>query len=256
MTLTLRHLTLAAAVALLCGTASAASAETLVVKGSATFNATLMPQYREDIEAVSGYRLEVVPTKSIDGLTALLAGQADLAMISSPLESEIELLKETRPDLRVNGLQSFLIHHTRVSFAVHPDNPVRATRWNLLRRVFSGDLSNWKQLGGRDQPIRVICVRDRGVLMSVEKQLMRGDKISPRNLVEAESGRTLPLMVAKDPGALGIAQLAEVKRHKLPEILLPVDIEQPLALVTLGPPTPAMYKVIDAARRVVAGQLD
>jgi hypothetical protein len=66
----------------------------------------------------------------------------------------------------------------------------------------------------------------------------------------------LPLMVAKDPGALGIAQLAEVKRHKLPEILLPVEIEQPLALVTLGPPTPAMYKVIDAARRVVAGQLD
>src|SRR5690349_13674369 len=118
MTLTLRHLTLAATAALLCWTASAASAETLVIKGSATFNASLMSQYREDIEAVSGYRLEIVPDRSIDGLSALLAGQADLAMISSPLESEIELLKQRRPDLPVDGLQSFLIQHTRVSFAV------------------------------------------------------------------------------------------------------------------------------------------
>jgi phosphate transport system substrate-binding protein len=256
MTLTLRHFTGAAAAALLCWTASDACAETLVVKGSVTFNATVMVQYRDDIEAVSGYQLNVLPTKSIDGLSALLTGETDIAMISSPLESEIDLLRQSRPDLVVSGLQSFLISHTRVAFAVHPDNPVRTTRWNLLRRVFSGDLTNWKQLGGRDLPINVICVRDRGVLMSVEKQLMRGDKIAPRNLVEAESGRALPLMVAKDRGALGVAQLAEVKRQKIPEMLLPVDIEQPLALVTMGTPTPAMYAVIDAARRVVAGQLD
>jgi phosphate transport system substrate-binding protein len=256
MTLTLRHFALAATAALLCWTGSAASAETLVLKGSATFNASLMTQYRDDIEAVSGHRLNIIPTKSIDGLTALLTGDADIAMISSPLESEIELVKQRRPDLSTEGLQSFLIHHTRVSFAVHPDNPVRATRWNLLRRVLSGDVSNWKQLGGPDLPITVICVSDRGVLMSVEKQLMRGNRITPRNLVEAESGRVLPFRVAENPGALGIAQLAEVKRHKLPEMLLPVEIEQPLSLVTRGPPTSAMYKVIDAARRVVAGQLD
>jgi hypothetical protein len=85
---------------------------------------------------------------------------------------------------------------------------------------------------------------------------MRGDRIAPRNVIDADSGRQLPMVVANDPGALGIAQLAEIRRHKLPELMLPAEIEQPLSLVTLGTPTPAMYAVIDAARRVVAGQLD
>src|SRR3954469_17986925 len=110
MKLTLRHFALAAAAALVCWTGASASAETLVIKGSATFNASVMTQYREDIEALSRYQLKAAPTRCSEGLSALLTGEADIAMISSPLESEIELLKQSRPDLSVKGLQSFLIH--------------------------------------------------------------------------------------------------------------------------------------------------
>jgi ABC-type phosphate transport system substrate-binding protein len=259
MQLTLRHFAFAATAALLCWAAqvASASAETLVVQGSTTFNSNLMVPYRGDIESVAGHQLRVIPSKSNVGLMALLAGEADLAMISSPLESEIALLRQTEPELPLERLQSFLIHRTRVAFAVHPDNPVRSSRWAMMRRVLNGEIHNWKHLGGLDLPIVVVCVREGGgVLMSVEKNIMRGDRISPRNLVTVETGPELPFVVAKDVSALGLAQMAEVRRHKLPELVLPAMIEQPLSLVSLGPPTPAMYAVIDAARRVVAGQLD
>jgi hypothetical protein len=85
---------------------------------------------------------------------------------------------------------------------------------------------------------------------------MRGEHISPRRLFQVESGPELPLAVMKDVGALGLAQVGEVRRHKLPEIAVRSVVEQPLLLVSLGEPTPAMFAVIDAARRVAAGQID
>jgi len=259
MAATFRHIVFAAATVLGCLMAPAASAwaDVLVVQGSTTFHANVMVPYRADIEAVSGHQLRVVPTKSNRGLLALLSGETDLAMISSPLDSEIALLKPSRPELPWRELHAFLISHTRVAFAVHPGNPVRAARWSTLRRILGGDITNWKQVGGRDLPINVVAVRSGGgVLLSVEKHIMRGEPIAAPSMVTVETGPEVPLAVANDPGALGLAQLAEVRRHKLPEIVVPTMVEQPLSLVTRGEPTPAMYAVIDAARRVVQGQLD
>jgi phosphate transport system substrate-binding protein len=259
MKATLRHFALAATAALVClgAPAAPACAAALVIAGSTTFNSTLLVPYRNDIEAISGHQLKIVPSKSNKGLLALLAGEADLAMISSPLESEISLLKEARPELPWERLRPFLIDHARVAFAVHPDNPVRAARWSALRRVLTGEIYNWKHLGGPDLAIDVISVRQGGgVLLSIEKNIMRGERISPRSLLQVESGPELPLAVKHNVGALGLAQLGEVRRHKLPEIAVGSIVEQPLSLVSLGEPTPAMFAVIDAARRVAAGQLD
>ena len=234
-----------------------ARAETLRLQGSTTFNSTLLVPYQSDIESVSGHKLNVAASKSSLGLIALMEGHADLAMISAPLETEIDLLQKTRPDLPTERLKSFLIHHTRVAFAVNPSNPVRTARWATMRRVLNGELDNWKQLGGPDLPIRVVMVHEGGgVLLSIERQLMRGQRASPRSPVLVDSGPQLPAVVAQDAGAVGLAQLGEVRRHGLPEIALPVAIEQQLFLVSADEPSPAMYAVIDAARRVAAGQLE
>src|SRR5262249_61239877 len=101
MRVIVRHIVSGAAAALVCWTAPAASAraDMLVVQGSTTFNANVMLPYRADIEGVSGHQLRVVPTKSNRGLLALLSGEADLAMISSPLDSEIAQLGPDSPEL-------------------------------------------------------------------------------------------------------------------------------------------------------------
>jgi ABC-type phosphate transport system substrate-binding protein len=178
-------------------------------------------------------------------------------MISAPLEIEIDLLRKITPELPVERLHGFVVHRTRVAFAVNPSNPVRSARWGMMRRILDGELDNWKHLGGPDAPIRVVLVREGGgVLLSIETQLMRGQRATPRNPVMVELGPQLVEVVAQDPGALGLAQLGEVRRRGLPELVLSVPIEQQLFLVSLDEPTPAMYAVIDAARRVAAGQLD
>jgi ABC-type phosphate transport system substrate-binding protein len=88
---------------------ASATAETLIVEGSTTFNARFMVPYRSAIEAAAKQTLTIVPNKSSLGLTSLLEGHADLAMISTSLESEIVLLRKKTPGLPFERLRSFNI---------------------------------------------------------------------------------------------------------------------------------------------------
>jgi cell division septal protein FtsQ len=58
-------------------------------------------------------------------------------------------------------------------------------------------------------------------------------------------------VIEQEPNAIGFGQLLLIKQRGLPEVATDAPIEQQLALVTFGDPTPAMQAVIDAARRAV-----
>jgi phosphate transport system substrate-binding protein len=230
-----------------------AAAEDLTIQGSTTFNAGLLAPYRADIEAASGHKLAVIPNKSSLGLVALFEGRADLAMISTSLQSEVALLRQERPDLPFSQLRNFVISRTRVAFAVHPDNPIRTADTGVIKKVLRGEIDNWRDLGGADLPLRVVIVREGGgVQLSIENALFRGERLKPSNPVYVVLGSEVVKAVARDPGALGLAQLGEVRARELPELVIDTDISQQLNLVTLGAPSKAVWDVITATQNVAA----
>src|SRR5450755_3087601 len=139
-----------------------ASAETLVVQGSTTFFRQLMETHQSAIEAKAGHKLTVFSNKSSLGHLALFEHRADLAMISAPLEDETATLRKSNPALPFERLQSFEIERTRVAFAVHPSNPIRAISIDQIRKILLGEINNWQQLGGSNIPIRLVAVRGGG----------------------------------------------------------------------------------------------
>ena len=234
-----------------------AAAETLTLQGSSTFNARLMVPYQIDIEKQSRQKLIVVPNKSNLGLLALFEQRADLAMISASLESEVDLLKRTKPNLPFDQLQVFEVSRVRIAFGIHPSNPVRSTTAETMRRVLLGEITNWRQLGGPDLPIRFVIPRDGGgVPLTIEAELLNGKPISVPDPIRVQIGPQTLRVVEQEPGALGLAQLVLLQRHNLPEIAIDRPIVQQLNLVTLGEPTPAMKAVIKAARDVASSKLD
>ena len=74
---------------------SAAAAQSYVVQGSTTFTHRIMDAHLAEIEMGSGHRLTVIPNKSSLGLLALFEKRADFAMISGPLNAEVQALKQT-----------------------------------------------------------------------------------------------------------------------------------------------------------------
>jgi len=227
-----------------------AFAETLIVQGSTTFSRRLMEPYKSIIEADSKHELTVIPNKSMPGLIALMEGRAHMAMISASLNSEVGQIKKIMPGLAYDRLQVHSIVSTRIAIATHPSNPVRKTTLNQIRKVLLGQISNWSELGGKDQPIRVVLVGGGGgVTTVIESELLNGKLPDGPHIIYVKTPVQLVQVIEQEPGAVGFAQLALTKQRGLPELSTEAPIEQTLSLVTFGDPSPAMKAVIEAARR-------
>jgi phosphate transport system substrate-binding protein len=234
-----------------------AAAEPLTLQGSTTLSSRLMIPYQRDIENLSQQKLIVVPNKSSLGIQALFEKNAQFGMISGPLEVEVKSLRKTLASAPFDQLKEFEIARTRMSFAVHPDNPVRTITIANLRRILLGEIRNWKEVGGRDIAIRLVMVREGGgVQASVENEVLKGHKIVAPDPIRVQIGSQVVKVVMQEPGTLGLAQLGVARRAGVPELALDDPVDQTLSFVALGAPTPAMQSVIDAARQVARKVLE
>jgi len=83
------------------------------------------------------------------GLSSLISGTCDIAMSSRDIkEKEIALAKQ-------KGINPFEIKAALDGLAVvvNPKNPVDKLTLDQLAAVFTGSISNWKDLGGKDEKI-------------------------------------------------------------------------------------------------------
>ena len=130
-----------------------APVRTLSLKGSDTM-VILAQRWAEAFmegrpEAV---RVQVTGGGSGVGIAALINGTADVAKASRPLkEAERRLL------VKSYGLDPVETPVARdgVAFYVNAGNPVRALTVEELRRIYTGELRSWREVGGLDEPILV-----------------------------------------------------------------------------------------------------
>lgn len=236
---------------------SGAKAQTYIFQGSTTFTHRVMEPYQTAIEASSGHKLTVVPNKSSLGLLALFDKRADFAMISGPLETEIEHLKLSHPDLPFDRLRVFTISSTRMAFAINRDNPVHAITSDKMRGILLGEITNWRDVGGPDLPIRIVKVREGGgVQASIEAELLHGKSINVADPIRVQISSQVVKIVEQLPEALGLSQLSIVMKSNTRELEIDHPVEQRLVMVTLGDPTPEMLKVINVARQIASTTFD
>ena len=194
-----------------------AFAETLIVQGSTTFNRRLMEPSKAAIEADSKHELTVIPNKSMPGLIALMEGRAHMAMISASLNSEIEQIKKIMPGLAYDKLQVHSIVSTRIAIAEHPSNPVRKTTLNQVRKALLGQITNWSELGGKDQPIRVVLVGGGGgVTTVVESELLNGKLPEGPHIIYVKSPVQLFRSSNKSPAPLDLRSLLSPSKEACP----------------------------------------
>jgi phosphate transport system substrate-binding protein len=246
-------LTLAAAMLTVLG--GSGRADPLRIQGSSTFNRQLMEEHRGKIELKSGQMLKVVPNRTALGLQALAEGRADIAMISAPLANELANL-QSLPNVASLDFQVHPITATRVAIGIHQSNKVRSATLDQLTKILRGKLTNWSDLGGADAPIRIVVVGEGGgVTTTLESALLKGEPITASNVLYVRTAVQLAWVVEQDPNTLAFGQLSLLKQRGIPEIKTEQPIEQPLSLVTLGPPTDAMMAVIRATRDLAGSEM-
>jgi len=86
------------------------------------------------------------------GIAALLNGTVDIANASRAIKpDEIEAA-------RANGIEpvEFAVAIDALAVIVHPDNPVERLTLPQLADIYTGRITNWKDVGGRDAPIVLV----------------------------------------------------------------------------------------------------
>lgn len=94
-------------------------------------------------------RISVTGGGSGTGIAALINGTVDIANASRSIkEEEIE-------EARSNGVEPFeiIIARDAIAVIVNPENPVSELTLQQISDIYSGKISNWKEVGGEDRPI-------------------------------------------------------------------------------------------------------
>lgn len=193
------------------GAFSSAGAALLRIKGSSTmkvFGDRLADWYAQKNPSV---QFDVAVARPSESFAAMAAGKAEIVQSSRRvLRAEEEAMRSSR------GKKYFeLPVATEIAgIAVNAANPVQALPLFDLRQVLSGNVKNWKQVGGKDAPIVIYGRDDRsGVRDFLEEEFMGVESISS-SAKTFSSNRAMFDALAHDPGgiAFGTVESAQERR--------------------------------------------
>ena len=147
---------------------------------------------------------------------SLADGKAVIGMASRPLNAEeVKLIEDTHyVDARASGHEHVLALDG-LAIIVNPSNPVRELTLEQIASIFSGQISNWKDVGGLDQPILILRRDDKSGTYDTFKNLVLAptkQEIS-RNARLFESSEALSEQVLRDQNAIGFIALAYVNKN-------------------------------------------
>lgn len=193
-----------------------ATAENAIrIKGSDTIGGKLTPElaeaFRATIRPDQGFTIEALGSST--AFVGLFDGSADLGESSRPI-NEKEL--DTAHQLGIT-LRELVIGYDGVAVVVHPSNPVKELSVTQLSGIFTGKLSNWKQLGGVEGRIRLISRPSYSGTHSFfkEKALRRGNAKGPEEFAATtewmEENGAIIAAVGSDPTAVSYVGLGWVR---------------------------------------------
>lgn len=94
-----------------------------------------------------------------------------------------------------------------IAVIVNPQNPVDKLTVGQLKKIYAGEITNWKQVGGRDLKI-VVVSRDSssGTFETFQELVLQGARVAASALLQASNGAVADV-VTRTPGAVGYVGL-------------------------------------------------
>jgi len=187
------------------------------------------------------------------GIAGLIDGTCDIANASRPMK-RMEIEEAKRRGFSPKG---FVIAKDAIAVIVHRTNSLDEIALEDLKKIYTGQITNWKALGGPDLKI-VVVSRDTasGTFEVFNKLVLKGARLTPRALYQA-SNKAVLLAVSKSKGAIGYIGLGylteEVKALKVEgaypskETVLKgtYPLQRPLFMYTRGEPTGLVKEFIE-----------
>lgn len=182
-----------------------ASAQKLVIKGSDTLGAKLVPMLAEDYKAVHpGVTFEIAAEGSTTGIAAIVDGTAQIGM-SSRRAKPTEMSAGTAKGV---SLKPTIVAFDGIGVIVNGNNPIGALTKRQVEQIFAGDITDWSQVGGTAGPISIYTRNTSSGTYSDFKELAMKKRDYASSSQKMAGNEQIAAEVAKNANGIGYVGLA------------------------------------------------
>ena len=154
----------------------------------------------EAYEAKTGITVTYNPTGSGSGIKAVSEGRCDIGLSSRSLKDAE----------KAGGLSQTILAYDGIAIIVNPENPVEDLSLEQIAKIYTGEITNWSEVGGKDAQI-VLIGREAGSGTRDGFESITGTTDACQYRQELTSTGDVITTVAQNPDAIGYASLASVK---------------------------------------------
>jgi len=187
---------------------TASAADKLVIKGSDTLGAKLVPQVAEAFKAANpGVVFEIAAEGSTTGIAAIIDGTANIGMASRrPKATE-----ESAAMAKGVNMKRTVVAYDGMAVIVNDKNPVTQLTLRQVEQIFTGDLTDWSGVGGNAGAFSIYTRNtSSGTYSEWKEQAMNKRDYAPSSQKMA-GNEQIAAEVAKNPNGVGYVGLAYAK---------------------------------------------
>jgi phosphate transport system substrate-binding protein len=232
-----------------------AQGDSIVIKGSDTLGAKLVPQLAEQFKSQhSGTTFDIAAEGSATGFAALIDKTAAIGMASRP----------AKPEEIANGkakgveMKETIVAYDGIAVIVNTANPIKGLTKKQVEQIFTGDVTDWSAVGGSGGKISVYTRNTSSGTYAEFKELAMKKRDYAPDSQKLAGNEQIAQEVSKNPSGVGYVGLAYTKAAGVK--VVPIDgatpskesvlaknypYARPTFYYTNGEPTGAVKEFVD-----------
>src|SRR5471032_618666 len=197
---------------------SQAHADRLVIKGSDTLGAKLVPQLAEAFKAQHpDVTFDIAAEGSTTGIAAIIDGTAQIGMSSrraKPAEVGAASAKNVH-------LKPTIVAYDGIAVIVNSANPIKSLTKKQVEQIFTGEVADWSAVGGSGGKISVYTRNTSSGTYSDFKELAMKKRDYAPSSQKMAGNEQIASEVGKNPNGTGYVGLAYTKASGIK--VVPID---------------------------------
>ncbi len=163
--------------------------------------------FEDEDEGEITHAYAVIIEEEEDAAENLAEGEVEIIFLDEPAEDELveEVARGGGGTITDQG-QERVIAVEGVVIAVAPGNPIEKLNIDQIPEIFSGEITNWSEVGGADAPINVYSFDEGNAAFHyIEEMILEpADEELSEDATIVQTMRELTSKVAADPNGIGV----------------------------------------------------
>lgn len=193
------------------------SAQKLVIKGSDTLGAKLVPMLAEDYKARnSGVAFEIAAEGSTTGISAIIDSTAQIGM-SSRRAKATEMSAGAAKGVT---LKPIVVAYDGIGVIVNAGNPLSAMTQRQIEQIFTGAITDWSQVGGAPGKISIYTRNTSSGTYADFKELAMKKRDYAASSQKMAGNEQIAAEVGKNANGIGYVGLAYLKAEGIKTVAI------------------------------------